>query len=183
MLRVRRAVTVLVLVAPLAVHAAEAGDVTFPVLVGTNVWTHNFGQNGQPAKTVTIDDRFVLIESIGVGYFITDRLRVGFSVQFNEAVTNPPPTSAFTQFSLNPQVNYNFWGPLTVTVATSFVLRLNGISQFGFAPFGALSAAVPLGAGLSFVGGIAVPFFVTPVTSVGLVPFLGLSFKLPGQKE
>jgi hypothetical protein len=183
MVSVHQAIAVLVLVAPLAVHAAEAGDVTFPVLLGTNVWTHNFAQNGQPAKTVTIADRCVLIESIGAGYYVTDRLRVGFSVQFNEAVTNPPPTSAFTQFSLNPQVNYNFWGPLTVTVGTSFVLRLNGISQFGFAPFGALSAGVPLGAGFSFIGGIAVPFFITPVTSVGLVPFVGFSFKLPRNNE
>jgi hypothetical protein len=169
---------VLALVVPLTVQAAQAGDVTFPVLVGTSVWTYTYAQNGQPAKTITPSDRLVLIEAVGLGYAVTDRLRIGFFLQFTEALTNPPPTSSFTGFSVAPSLGYTFWGPLTVAINTNFVLRRNGLSEFGFGLNGNLYAGFPLGAGVSFIGGLSVQQLLSPLTSTALIPFAGLSFKL-----
>jgi hypothetical protein len=90
MLSPRRTVAALVLATPFVVCAAQAGDVTLPVALGTSVWTYTWPQNGKPAKTVTISDRFVLTEAIGLGYAVTDRLRLGFNLNFSEAITNRP---------------------------------------------------------------------------------------------
>jgi hypothetical protein len=177
MLSARRIVAVLLLGCPLVVHAAE-GDLSMPVLVGTPVWTYTYAQNGQPAKTTTISDRCVLIEATGLFYAVTDRVRLGLTLQFSQALTNPPPASSFTGFSIAPSLGYNFWGPLIVSISPTFVLRRNGVGEFGFIVTGNLYASVPLGAGVAFVAGLSVQNFLTPVLSTALIPFAGLSFKL-----
>jgi hypothetical protein len=177
-----RTVALLFLASPLVVHAAQ-GDLSMPVLVGTSVWSYTYAQDGQPAKTTTISDRFVLIEAIGLSYAATDRLRLGFTVQFSEALTNPPPTSSFTGFSIAPTVGYNFWGPFTVSVGPNFILRRGGVSEFGFALNANLFVSLPLGGGVAFVGGLSFQNLLTPMTNTVMIPFGGLSFKLGSLAE
>jgi hypothetical protein len=173
----RRTVALLALTCPLVVRAAQ-GDLTFPVLVGTSVWSYTYAQDGQPARTATISDRFTFIQAVGLGWAATDRLRLGFYLQFSQAITNPPPTSSFTGFSISPSLGYNFWGPFQLSVNPSLILRRNGIGEVGFSLNVNLFAAVPLGAGISLVLGLSCQNLLVPITSTVLIPFGGLSFKL-----
>ena len=183
MLSARRAVAVLVLAIPFTGRAA-AGDLSTPIVLATSVWSYSYPQNGQPGRTATISDRFVLVEAIGLTYAATDRLRLGIYFQFGQAITNPPPTSSFTGFSIGaPSLGYNFWGPLTVSINPNFILRRNGINEFAFGLNAQLSASVPLGAGIAFVVGVSVQNTLTPVTSTALFPYGGLSFKLGSLAE
>jgi hypothetical protein len=183
MLSARRAAVVLVLAIPFTGHAA-AGDLSTPIVLATSVWSYSYPQNGQPGRTATISDRFVLVEAIGLTYAATDRLRLGIYFQFGQAITNPPPTSSFTGFSIGaPSLGYNFWGPLTVSINPNFILRRNGVNDFAFGLNAQLSASVPLGAGIAFVVGLSVQNVLTPVTSTTLFPYAGLSFKLASLAE
>jgi hypothetical protein len=170
-------VAVLVLVTPLTVHAGP-GDVTIPFLIGPPVWAYTYAQNGQPAKTMTVSDRFSLVESIGVTYGINTVVRVGLSMQFTEALTHPPPASAFTNFALTPTVAFQFWGPLSFAVGPTFQFRRAGVSDFGVALSSNLQASFPIGGGVSIAIGVAVQNLVTPVFTTTVIPYTGLSFKV-----
>jgi hypothetical protein len=179
---VSRRVAALPLAAILALgataHAAEPGDVSFPFMLGTNVYTHRFGVDGYSATDTTIANSFQLSEFPGAGVFVLPRLRLGLNFQFTEAITNPPAASAFTVFGLLPQINYNFWGPLTASLVPSFYARLAGQNQFGFAVQGVFSAALPLGRGFSGVLALEIPVYVTPYVSIGFTPLIGFSYHL-----
>jgi hypothetical protein len=183
MLSARRAAFVLVVAIPFTGHAA-AGDLSTPIVLATSVWSYSYPQNGQPGRTTTISDRFSLVEAIGLTYAATDRLRLTIYFQFSQAITNPPPTSSFTGFSIGaPSLGYNFWGPLTVSVNPNFILRRNGMNDFAFGVNAQLSASVPLGAGVAFLLGLSVQNVLTPVTSTTLFPYAGFSFKLGSLAE
>ncbi len=164
---------------PAAAFAAEAGDVTIPFSLGTNVWTHKFASGAQPASDSTIANRFALSEFPGAGVFLTDRFRVGLNLQLTEAITNPPPGGRFTTFGLLPQLNYHLGGPFTVSLVPSFYLRLDAKNQFGFALQGVFAAAFPLGAGFSLSVALEVPVYFTPFTSVGITPLVGVVYRIP----
>lgn len=175
-----------VVVAALSLHgalarAAEAGEVTFPFMLGTNLYTHRFAAYGKAAADRTIADTFGFSQFVGAGYFVTDRLRLGLNLQFTEAVTQPTPAypSAFTIFALLPQLNFNFWGPLTASLVPTIPLRLEGEWKAGFAVQAVLAAALPLGAGFSGVVALEVPVFFYPTVSVGLTPLIGVTWRLP----
>ena len=175
-----------VLVAGLCLHGAlaragEAGEVTFPFMLGASVYSHRFAAYGKAAADRTIADTFGLSQFVGAGYFVTDRLRLGLNLQFSEAVTQPTPPypSAFTTFALLPQLNYNFWGPFTASLVPTIPLRMEGEPKVGFAVQAVLAAALPLGAGFSGVLALEVPVFFYPSVSVGLTPLIGVTWRLP----
>jgi hypothetical protein len=161
-----------------AAQAAEPGDMSFPFMLGTNVYTHRFGAEGYTATDTTIANSFQLSEFPGAGAFVTPRLRLGLNLQFTEAITNPPAASRFTVFALLPQINYNFWGPLTASLVPSLYARLAGVNEFGFAVQGVFSAALPLGRGFSGVLALEVPLYVVPYVSIGITPLIGFSYHL-----
>lgn len=165
--------------------AAEAGDISFPFMLGTNVYSHRFADYGKPAADRTVADSFALSEFVGAGYFVTNRLRLGLNLQFTEAITEPsaPYPSRFTIFALLPQINYNFWGPLTASIVPTIPLRLDGENQAGFAVQAVLAAALPLGANFSAVVALEVPVFFYPTVSVGITPLIGVSYRLPRRRH
>ncbi len=159
--------------------AAEAGDITSPFSLGANVYTHRFAAEGKMAADTTIANGVGLSEFPGIGYFVSDRLRLGLNLQFTEALTNPPQGGAFTTFALLPQINFNFWGPFTASLVPTFVLRLAGVDQFGFNVQAVLAYGVSLGAGFSLQMAVEVPFYFVPMVSVGITPLVGVVYRLP----
>ena len=166
---------------PGGARAAEAGDVTFTYNFGASLYNHRFAAYGKTSSDSTIADTFGLGEFVGGGYFVTRRLRIGLNLQFTEAITEPTPPypSRFTIFALLPQLNYNFWGPLTVSFVPAVAFRLAGTNQIGFIPQLVLTAAVPLGAGFAALFSVEIPVMVYPTVTIGITPLLGIAYRLP----
>jgi hypothetical protein len=162
--------------------AAEQGEVTFPFMLGTNVYSHQFAAEGKKASDKTVADSFALSEFVGAGYFVTRRLRLGMNLQFSEAITNPPSASAFTLYGFLLQINYNFWGPLTASIVPTFLGRYGGVNQFAFNIQAVFAAALRFGHGFSGVLAIEFPVYVYPVVSIGITPLLGFTYGFPTRK-
>lgn len=160
--------------------AAEAGDVTVPFSLGTSVYSHQFAAEGKPVKDTTLKNTFQLSEFPGIGYFVTDHLRLGVNLQFTEVVREPakPLPSRYATFAILPQINYNFWGPLTASLVPTFATRLAGEDQYGFAVQGVLTGAAPITDDLNGTLGIEVPLFLRPYVSIGITPLVGVSYLL-----
>jgi hypothetical protein len=166
---------------------ADEGDVTIPLSVGTNVYTYHVatGENQNiainPGQTSS-DNSFKISEFPGIGYFVTNQIRLGLNLQFTELVT-PEPGDNLDIFGFLPQVNYKFWGPLTVSVVPSFYPVYDGISQYHFAVQGVLAAGVPIGDGFTATAALEVPVFlkISAATSetVGITPIIGVTYKVP----
>ena len=167
------------------VLAAQAGDITAPFSIGTNVYTHRYASEGKPAKDTTSKDSFQISEFPGIGYFVTDQLRLGVNLQFTEVVRQPakPLPSRFSSFAILPQINYNFWGPLTASLVPSFATRLGGESQYAFYVQGVLTAAMPLTDRLAATGGFEIPVFLDPYRSIGFTPIVGVSYLVARTKD
>jgi hypothetical protein len=169
-----------------AAAAADQGDVTIPISVGTNVWTHHVA-SGQdttiainPGQTSSTGS-FKLSEFPGIGYNVTDRVRLGLNLQFTELIT-PEPGDNLNTFGLLPQVNVRFWGPLSASLVPSFYPVYDGTSQYHFAIQGVLAAGWAVSGGFRFTAALEVPVFlkISKQTSetIGLTPILGFSYKV-----
>ena len=179
--RARLATSLLALILAQNARAAEAGDVTIPFSLGTNVYTHQFAGEGKEAKDTTLNNSFQLSAFPGVGYFVTDRLRLGLNLQFTAVVREPakPLPSRYATFGVLPQVNYNVWGPWTVSLVPSFYFRLQGISQYGFALQGVVTYALPLADNFAATASLEVPYYFTPYRTIGITPLIGVVYRLP----
>ncbi len=165
---------------PRGAEAAEQGDVTGTFMLGTNLATHLFAQDGKPAHDTTISDTFGLSQFVGAGVFVTDRLRLGLNFQFTETIVQPrkPYPSSFQIFGLLPQINYNFWGPLTASVVPTILLRKDGVNQEAYGVQGVLGWGIPITKGINAVVAVEVPYFWNPRRTIGVTPLAGVSGKL-----
>ncbi len=163
-------------------RANDPGDVTLPFNLGTSVDTYNFAHGATPASSVTLGDQVVLSEFVGAGVFVSHTVRVGLNLQFSEVVVQPrtPFPSTFTQFAFLPQLNWNFWGPVTVSFVPSLSPWFGGKEQFAFGLQGVLGVAIPLGSsGFAATAAVEIPVYLTPVYNLGITPLLGVSYRLP----
>lgn len=170
---------------PGAANAAE-WDVTIPMSVGVPVYVYHVA-SGQ-TTTVAInpgdkssDNSLKISEFPGIGYDVTNRIRLGLNLQFTELVT-PEPGDNLNIFGFLPQINYKFWGPFTASLVPPFYPVYDGISQFHFAVQGVIGAAYPLGKGFTAACSIEVPVFIkTPADvneTIGITPLLGVVYRI-----
>lgn len=159
---------------------AEAGDVSGTFAVGTSLVAQRFATSTKSAELSTIGDNFSPSEFVGAGYFLTDRLRLGLNLQFTEAVAvpNPQPPSAWTVFSLLPQVSYRFYWDLYAALVGFFPLRYGGVWQAGYGIQLVLGAAIPVAKIVAVTVAVEVPYLAYPVEALGLTPLVGVSVKL-----
>ncbi len=165
---------------------ADSGDVTMPMNVGTNVYQYNITKQRSSAIALNPGqagsaDGFAVSEFPGIGYFVTDRIRLGMPLQFTEAVF-PVPAPNLPHFGSLPQINAHFWGPLTASLVPSFYPVFDGVSNFHFALQGVLTAGFPLGQGFTGTVSLEIPWFfrISALTyeTVGITPIIGGPYKI-----
>jgi hypothetical protein len=157
-------------------RGGEPGDWSFPVQLGTSLYSHRFAALGYKASDTTIADSFQLSEFIGAGAWVLPRLRVGLNLQLTTAITDPPHGERLAAVLFLPQLNWNFWGPLTASFVPAFATRLAGTNQFGLALQAVLTASVSFGHGFVGSASIEVPVYVFPYVSIGVTPLIAVSY-------
>ena len=185
MKRIRAMVMVVAMSASSTVMAADTvpGDWSFSFALGVPVYTHRFALEGFTAQDTTPADQLQLTQFPGGGIYVHKRVRIGLNLQISEALTNPPKENSFVAFAFLPQVNWNFWGPLTASVVPTFFVRLAGINQFAYNTQFVFQASLPLGKGFSGFLALEIPVFFYPYISIGLTPLIGVSYHLKSGKR
>lgn len=166
-----------VALASASAHAApKQGEGLQTVGVSTLLVSRDFTEH----TTSTIAKAFNLTETVGLHYYVVDRVRLGVGFQLTERITPKPEpgSSRLQRVAFLPQVGYSFADPFFTALAVSYAPRTRGRALPDVALMGVLGAGVALSRGVRFSVALEVPWAFHYHQTLGLIVYSGLGFRL-----
>lgn len=156
-----------------------------PVYTTIGPWTSPLG-GAVGAQSFTPDQRFILVQLVGAGYWVHPHVRLTLSLQFAETLTSQPvamPAGATTLTGLSFMGGIAWaaftWGPVFAGIGLVAGPRWMGNSAHHWiygdvGVFTCAGAAVPLGAGFALGLAVQMPVTFNPAVNFTIVPALTL---------
>ncbi|MEI8254211.1 MAG: hypothetical protein WCJ30_00915 [Deltaproteobacteria bacterium] len=160
-------------------------NVGVPVYTTIGPWVNPTGGN-VGAQSFTPDQRFILVQLIGAGYWVHPHIRLTLSLQFAETLTSQPvamPAGATTLTGLTFMSGIAWaaftWGPVFAGLGVMAGPRWMGNSAHNWAYgdigiFTCVGASVPLGSGFALGLAVQMPVTFNPAINFTIVPALSL---------
>ena len=113
-------------------------------------YTHLGSTAMAASSSLTIADRFSMIEAIGVGYAFTPKFRFLVYAIFSEAFTGIPSTASKWQLgALSPRVGIRLPASVTLSFGPIYAYRFGGQSQSNYGGVVQLGRAFKVGGGFT----------------------------------
>lgn len=146
------------------------------VNLGMNAYTYLAPTSaGAPGTHLDPTKRGILVQQLGLGYFVLPNLRLQLTLWAAETLWGTPAgKSSFAMFSVIPWAIYNH-GPLFAGTGPVYAFRSYGDSEDDWGIFNAVGASYPLGKGFALSGVVQLPFWFGRRIAFQVTPALILS--------
>jgi len=133
----------------------------------------------QPAQTVTIADRQLILQLAGFGYYVLPELRVMLSLQFVELVGGGP--AGASPLALVGVIPWLGWhpggGPFFVGIGPLVAPRSYGQNEVDLGIWTAAGVAFPLGAGFAAGAAVQLPLMLLRRVAFAIAPAAFLAYR------
>jgi hypothetical protein len=154
----------------------KQGDFLQTDTLGASLVSHDY----ETRVTKNVSQTFNLSEFIGLHYYVVDKVRIGWNLQFNERIfpVPPPHVSRFQRFAVLPQVGWNFYGPMFCALVAGVVPRVDGKEKLNLTLQGILGVSLPLAGPVRMSIAGEVPWTYYDHNVLGVTALTGISIRL-----
>jgi hypothetical protein len=145
--------------------------------VAVNVWTHLAPLHLSGAADFTPDNHLIVLQQLGIGYWIEPHVRLQLTLQFGETITGMQDgRAAMTLFGAIPWVAYTD-GPFFAGAGFLIAPRANNRWDTDIGIFMAAGAVAPLGHGWGLGGAVQLPVMFYQRITFAVSPAVMLCYR------
>ena len=143
-----------------------------------NVYTYLGAQGTSPATNVTPDNRAIIYQQLGVGYFVHPKLRLTLTLQFGETLTGlPDGASHFTLVAIVPWLVFTHRGFFTGAGPVLAPISYGKAPNFDAGIYTATGYTFKLGRGLSLSPAVQAVMMLDQRFSFAVTPTVALAYR------
>ena len=143
-----------------------------------NVYTYLGPQGTAPSTNLTPDNRAIIYQQLGFGYFVHPKLRLTLTMQFGETLTGlPNGASHFTLLGIIPWLVFTHRGFFTGAGPVLAPISYGKVPNFDAGIYTATGYTFKLGRGLSLSPALQVVLMLNQRVSFALTPTVALAYR------
>jgi hypothetical protein len=143
-----------------------------------NVYTYLGAQGTSPSTNLTPDNRAIIYQQLGFGYFVHPKLRLTLTLQFGETLTGlPNGASHFTLLGIIPWLVFTDHGFFTGIGPVLAPISYGKVPNFDAGIYTATGYTFKLARGLSLSPALQVVLMLEQRLSFALTPTLALAYR------
>jgi hypothetical protein len=143
-----------------------------------NVYTYLGAQGTSPSTNLTPDNRAIIYQQLGFGYFVHPKLRLTLTLQFGETLTGlPNGASHFTLMGIIPWLVFTHRGFFTGAGPVLAPISYGKVPNFDAGIYTATGYTFKLGRGLSLSPALQVVLMLNQRVSFALTPTVALAWR------
>ena len=143
-----------------------------------NVYTYLGAQGTSPSANLTPDNRAIIYQQLGFGYFVHPKLRLTLTLQFGETLTGlPNGASHFTLLGIIPWLVFTDHGFFTGIGPVLAPISYGKVPNFDAGIYTATGYTFKLARGLSLSPALQVVLMLEQRLSFALTPTLALAYR------
>jgi len=143
-----------------------------------NVYTYLGAQGTSPSANLTPDNRAIIYQQLGFGYFVHPKLRLTLTLQFGETLTGlPNGASHFTLLGIIPWLVFTDHGFFTGIGPALAPISYGKVPNFDAGIYTATGYTFKLARGLSLSPALQVVLMLEQRLSFALTPTLALAYR------
>ncbi|HEX9102926.1 MAG TPA: hypothetical protein VF997_12025 [Polyangia bacterium] len=143
-----------------------------------NVYTYLGAQGMSPATNLTPDNRAIIYQQLGFGYFVHPKLRLTLTLQFGETLTGlPNGASHFSLLGIIPWLVFTHKGFFTGAGPVLAPISYGKVPNFDAGIYTATGYSFKLGRGLSLAPALQAVLMLNQRVSFALTPTVALAYR------